>query len=315
MWWERRNEFVSRHMGQVKKRGEKLWKPNGDPTKRHLGLIAWAYTPDPAGVRRWLNQGSKGKKNPETRANPAHLNPTRKGSPDPYDPRDFQLQAQTARIFYDRLVEGKDPRRMSQAKVDELVGRAFAIATGSERKAPKPKTVKKRGKKVEVHKSSWIVPGTRKPTKRTATASKQRYEGTYTGSDGKRRTLTDLVHDRQAYELMLSMRRKKRTTQFYRVTREPTKAGDRYFVWPMPQGCRIPGPGLANYEQAAAIAADLNTRANPYQPAQWWRPPHPRSYPMKELAAWLPPASAFSMSYDPEAKAKKRKARRSRRTA
>jgi hypothetical protein len=54
MWWQRRNEFVARHMGQVRKNGERLWKPNGDPTKRHLGLIMWAYTPDPAGVRRWL---------------------------------------------------------------------------------------------------------------------------------------------------------------------------------------------------------------------------------------------------------------------
>jgi Fe-Mn family superoxide dismutase len=60
MWWERRNEFVSRHMGQVEKRGEKLWKPNGNPTKRHLGLIAWAYTPDPDGVDDWLARNAKG---------------------------------------------------------------------------------------------------------------------------------------------------------------------------------------------------------------------------------------------------------------
>ena len=59
MWWERRNEFVSRHMGQVEKRGEKLWKPNGNPTKRHLGLIAWAYTPDPDGVDDWLARNAK----------------------------------------------------------------------------------------------------------------------------------------------------------------------------------------------------------------------------------------------------------------
>jgi len=245
------------------------------------------------------------------RQNPMIRNPARKGSEDTYDPREFQLQAQTTAIF-DSLLGGKDPRRMSQPKVDELVSRAFAIATGSERRAPKPKTVKRGYKKVEVHKGSWIVPGTRKPTQRTATASKKRYEGTYVGSDGKRRTITDLVIDRQAYELMLAMRRKKsRTTRFYRVTREPTREGNRYFVWPMPPGCRIPGPGTASYDEATAIVNDLNNRANPYRNKAWWRP-SPRNYTKKELAGWLPPTSVFSLTYD--LAAGKKKARR-RRTA
>jgi hypothetical protein len=64
MWWERRNEFIGRHMAQVRKRGEKLWKPNGEPTNRHLGLIMWAYTPEPANVRKWLGS-KKGRRNPE----------------------------------------------------------------------------------------------------------------------------------------------------------------------------------------------------------------------------------------------------------
>ena len=60
MWWERRNEFISRHMAQVKKRGERLWKPNGDPTNRHLGLIMWAYTPDPESVLDWVKAKRNG---------------------------------------------------------------------------------------------------------------------------------------------------------------------------------------------------------------------------------------------------------------
>jgi hypothetical protein len=64
MWWQRRNEFIGRHMAQVKKRGESLWKPNGDPTNRHLGLIMWAYTPDPDRVLSWVKK-HKARQNPD----------------------------------------------------------------------------------------------------------------------------------------------------------------------------------------------------------------------------------------------------------
>lgn len=44
-WWkDRRDNFVSRHMAQVRQRGEKLWK-NGHPSRRALALIMWAYMP------------------------------------------------------------------------------------------------------------------------------------------------------------------------------------------------------------------------------------------------------------------------------
>lgn len=46
-WDAKREAFIKRHMAQVKKRGEKLWK-GGEPTKRHLALIAWAYSPNAA---------------------------------------------------------------------------------------------------------------------------------------------------------------------------------------------------------------------------------------------------------------------------
>jgi hypothetical protein len=52
-WVQRRNSFVARHMGQITKRGEPLWEGK-NPTRRHLALIAWAYTPDPDRVSEWL---------------------------------------------------------------------------------------------------------------------------------------------------------------------------------------------------------------------------------------------------------------------
>ena len=68
-WWQRRNEFIARHMAQVKKRREKLWDKDGNPTNRHLGLIMWAYTPDPDGVLGWLEaerrSPQRARRNPE----------------------------------------------------------------------------------------------------------------------------------------------------------------------------------------------------------------------------------------------------------
>lgn len=43
-WDVKRENFIKRHMAQVKNRGEALWK-DGMPTNRHLALIAWAYSP------------------------------------------------------------------------------------------------------------------------------------------------------------------------------------------------------------------------------------------------------------------------------
>lgn len=46
-WDARRDAFIRRHMAQVKARRESLWH-DGQPTRRHLALIAWAYSPTPA---------------------------------------------------------------------------------------------------------------------------------------------------------------------------------------------------------------------------------------------------------------------------
>jgi hypothetical protein len=50
-WRRKRENFIKRHMAQVKERGEKLWQ-DGQPTRRHLALIAWAYSPNVAKLGR-----------------------------------------------------------------------------------------------------------------------------------------------------------------------------------------------------------------------------------------------------------------------
>lgn len=46
-WQVRRDGFIARHMAQVRERGEPLFEDGGEPTRRHLALIAWAYSPFP----------------------------------------------------------------------------------------------------------------------------------------------------------------------------------------------------------------------------------------------------------------------------
>ena len=43
-WDEKRAAFIKRSMAAVKKRKEPLWV-KGVPTRRHLALIMWAYSP------------------------------------------------------------------------------------------------------------------------------------------------------------------------------------------------------------------------------------------------------------------------------
>lgn len=71
-WWQQERErFIKRHMAQVKAHDEPLFRPDGLPTRRHLGLIFWAYSPHPARLARLL-----------TRSNPA---PTRRTQPALWD--------------------------------------------------------------------------------------------------------------------------------------------------------------------------------------------------------------------------------------
>lgn len=59
-WAKRRQDFINRHMKQLRKNKEPLFREGGIPTPRHLGLIAWAYTPPEAvaRLRKWYDAGA-----------------------------------------------------------------------------------------------------------------------------------------------------------------------------------------------------------------------------------------------------------------
>jgi hypothetical protein len=46
-WIARREAFIARHMAQLVLNNESLYDKSGNPTRRHLALVAWAYSPDP----------------------------------------------------------------------------------------------------------------------------------------------------------------------------------------------------------------------------------------------------------------------------
>jgi hypothetical protein len=57
-WAQRREGFIARHVAQ----GGPWWETVGGaerPTRRHLGLIMWAYSPTPAKLKRYIAQGAK----------------------------------------------------------------------------------------------------------------------------------------------------------------------------------------------------------------------------------------------------------------
>lgn len=55
-WSDRRIQFNTRHYAQVKRNNEKLWQDNGDPSRRHLALIAWGWSPatEAKKLEKWL---------------------------------------------------------------------------------------------------------------------------------------------------------------------------------------------------------------------------------------------------------------------
>ena len=60
-WSDRRNQFIARHLTQMRNFDTYSdgWLPNGEPTPRHLGLIAWAYSPSPKRLSEWLKTQPK----------------------------------------------------------------------------------------------------------------------------------------------------------------------------------------------------------------------------------------------------------------
>ncbi len=53
LWEDRRANFIRRHMTQARRNKERLWK-KGQPSRRHLSLMMWAYTPTPARTMNWI---------------------------------------------------------------------------------------------------------------------------------------------------------------------------------------------------------------------------------------------------------------------
>lgn len=50
-WKDKREGFIARHMAQVEDRNEPLWDTDGRPSRRHLALIMWAYSPTASQLR------------------------------------------------------------------------------------------------------------------------------------------------------------------------------------------------------------------------------------------------------------------------
>ena len=56
MWEKRRSNFIKRHVEQAQKGKESFWTKTGQPTRRHLALMMWAFTPTPNKTLEWLRQ-------------------------------------------------------------------------------------------------------------------------------------------------------------------------------------------------------------------------------------------------------------------
>ena len=54
-WHEKRNKFLARHLGAVKKNNEVLFV-DGMPTRRTLSFYAWAYDPSPKDTKKYMKK-------------------------------------------------------------------------------------------------------------------------------------------------------------------------------------------------------------------------------------------------------------------
>jgi hypothetical protein len=53
LWADERTRLINRHYAQARQNREKFWK-NGLPTRRHLMLMMWAFTPTPEITAQWI---------------------------------------------------------------------------------------------------------------------------------------------------------------------------------------------------------------------------------------------------------------------
>lgn len=80
VWRDKRNAFLARHIAQASANGEPWWR-NGEPTRRHLALVAWAYSPTRAKFERWVDDWVPRRANPWNDGDendPRRLPPTRR---------------------------------------------------------------------------------------------------------------------------------------------------------------------------------------------------------------------------------------------
>lgn len=62
-WIAKREAFIARHMAQLVANDEPLYDKDGKPTRRHLALIAWAYSPDVSGLAKAMKNCGKPENN------------------------------------------------------------------------------------------------------------------------------------------------------------------------------------------------------------------------------------------------------------
>ena len=203
-----------------------------------------------------------------------HRNPA--GS-DTYEPNEEQLRAQRQAIYETSLSRkagkpfrdgrGKrlDAKIISRGGLEALrpymQNRMFRMGTGVQQR------------------DSRLIKGTQAPTRKSILESKGRYA-----------EVDHLIRNRQDYEESLGIARK---SGFYRPTKEPTRAGWSYFVWPLTPGQRIPKPYLT-LREAEAEAERLNYTKDPIRTGRWWTPPK-KTYTKRELSNWLPPANYWRL--------------------
>jgi hypothetical protein len=61
-WQAKRAGFIARHTAQIDQRAEPLWGAHGQPTRRHLALAVWAYSPEPRALEGWLRKNRHGRR-------------------------------------------------------------------------------------------------------------------------------------------------------------------------------------------------------------------------------------------------------------
>lgn len=63
-WKKKREAFLDRHLKQMEGDENQGWEKVKDewrPTRRHLALVAWGYSPTPGRLRAWLKRWKEDK--------------------------------------------------------------------------------------------------------------------------------------------------------------------------------------------------------------------------------------------------------------